>query len=291
MAQEEFSFELYFEDALGNKDTVILGYDPNATDVIDITFGEVNILSQPWGSNFDVRIGDRSYETNNGTTNWLTSNTYQSKKQILSSYCDQYDKKSETISLQFKIDNLPIKIKWNGNVFGDSCRAHSSFFGENTSLQTDGFHGTPLLYGLGNDSIFIDKYTDQFNIEKLWVYKDVNQPQYAIQSLMDNLDSIAYLQFYFWGEQLLHTTELEAFFNLKIFPNPTSDYLTIVKNESSQSDLLTVQIYSINGNLLHTEEIKENHLLIDLKQFQTGTYFFKFTNNKGISKFVKILKQ
>lgn len=80
MAQEEFSFELYFEDALGNKDTVILGYDPNATDVIDITFGEVNILSQPWGSNFDVRIGDRSYETNNGTTNWLTSNTYSIKK-------------------------------------------------------------------------------------------------------------------------------------------------------------------------------------------------------------------
>lgn len=290
-AQEEFSFQIFFEDALGNRDTVILGYDPNATDVIDVTFGEVNILSQPLGSNFDVRIGDRSYESNNGTTTWLTSNTYQSKKQILSSYCDQNDKKSETISLQFKIDNLPIKIKWNGNIFGDSCRAHSSFFGQNTSLQTDGFHGTPLLYGLGNDSIFIDKYTDQSNIEKLWVYKDVNQPQYTIQSLIENLDSIAYLQFYFWGEQLLNTTELEAFFDLKLFPNPTNDYLTIVKSESSQGEQLTVQIYSINGNLLQTEEIKENHLLIDLQQFQAGTYLVRITNDKGSSKFVKILKQ
>ena len=37
-AQEEFSFQLYFEDAVGNRDTITLGYDPLATDTMEMLF-------------------------------------------------------------------------------------------------------------------------------------------------------------------------------------------------------------------------------------------------------------
>jgi hypothetical protein len=60
-SQEEFSFELYFEDALGNKDTLVLGYDPLATDSIDVAFGEVNIINQPWNSVFEVRTANDDF--------------------------------------------------------------------------------------------------------------------------------------------------------------------------------------------------------------------------------------
>lgn len=39
-----FEFELYFEDALGNRDTIILGYDDSATDGIDIGFEEERLI-------------------------------------------------------------------------------------------------------------------------------------------------------------------------------------------------------------------------------------------------------
>jgi hypothetical protein len=58
-AQPEFSFQLFFEDAIGNKDTVTLGYDYNATSGIDAAFGEVDILGVTWNNDFEVRGSDR----------------------------------------------------------------------------------------------------------------------------------------------------------------------------------------------------------------------------------------
>src|SRR5690554_936883 len=66
----EFEFELYFEDAAGNKDTITLGYDENATDSVDIAFGEANLAGQLWGEDLDVRIGDIAYSYDS----WFSSN-------------------------------------------------------------------------------------------------------------------------------------------------------------------------------------------------------------------------
>jgi hypothetical protein len=85
-SQEEFSFELYFEDAIGNKDTLLLGYDPLATDSIDVAFGEVNIINQPWSSVFEVRAGDDNdiWHPPGGV---VQVPNYQSKKQIIDKSC------------------------------------------------------------------------------------------------------------------------------------------------------------------------------------------------------------
>ncbi len=52
---QELSFSLYLEDATGARDTIVLGYDSLATDSIDASFGEINLLGQAWGSDFEVR--------------------------------------------------------------------------------------------------------------------------------------------------------------------------------------------------------------------------------------------
>lgn len=58
LAQQTAQFEtvFYFEDAIGNKDSVIVGYDTLATRDIDPEFGEEEILS-PFDSVFEVRAG------------------------------------------------------------------------------------------------------------------------------------------------------------------------------------------------------------------------------------------
>jgi hypothetical protein len=55
---QQFSFQMFFTDAAGNKDTITLGYDLAATDSIDAAFGEINILSVTRDTVFDVRISN-----------------------------------------------------------------------------------------------------------------------------------------------------------------------------------------------------------------------------------------
>ncbi|MFM9948033.1 MAG: T9SS type A sorting domain-containing protein [Saprospiraceae bacterium] len=50
-----FHATIRFEDAMGNKDSVIVGYDPDATYGIDPEFGEVEITA-PFDSVFEVRV-------------------------------------------------------------------------------------------------------------------------------------------------------------------------------------------------------------------------------------------
>jgi len=64
---QEFSFPIYFEDAIGNKDTLTMGYDINGTDGLDTVLGEINIIGVPLDTSFDVRISDAFWNNGNGT--------------------------------------------------------------------------------------------------------------------------------------------------------------------------------------------------------------------------------
>src|SRR5690554_219642 len=72
---QTFQFQMFFEDAIGNKDTLTIGYDLNGTELIDSSFGEENIIGIPLDSTFDVRISDAFYNYGNAT--------FHTKKQIL----------------------------------------------------------------------------------------------------------------------------------------------------------------------------------------------------------------
>jgi hypothetical protein len=58
VAPQDFSFKMTFIDAVGNTDTIVVGYDTDATDSVDVGFGELNIIDIPWDSLFDVRISN-----------------------------------------------------------------------------------------------------------------------------------------------------------------------------------------------------------------------------------------
>jgi hypothetical protein len=55
---QQFSFQMRFVDAVGNLDSITLGYDPAATDSLDTFMGEVNIITTPYASGLDVRTGN-----------------------------------------------------------------------------------------------------------------------------------------------------------------------------------------------------------------------------------------
>jgi hypothetical protein len=60
--------------------------------------------------------------------------------------------------------------------------------------------------------------------------------------------------------------------NLKIFPNPTHDYLNITSNKQIE---LSIYIYSISGDIIHQEKYKQNQIKLDCRCFSLGIYFIK----------------
>ena len=51
---QEFSFVMHFEDARGNRDSIEIGYDIDASEGMDSLFDEQNIMEIKWDSVFDV---------------------------------------------------------------------------------------------------------------------------------------------------------------------------------------------------------------------------------------------
>ncbi len=80
-------------------------------------------------------------------------------------------------------------------------------------------------------------------------------------------------------------TETWSNLNVKVYPNPTSDFLHIDTNE----DLASYEIYNVLG-----QEVKKDKMLIntiDLSSLPTATYFIKLTTQQGNTATVKVIKK
>lgn len=112
-AQEQFSFQLCFEDANGNKDTLILGYDSLVTDSIDVNFGEQNIVNQSWDSIFEARAINTLGPVNNLG--------FASKKQIV------YPKHAVFIGVKSS-SICNVNLTWNTSLFYSQPLRQDSYF-------------------------------------------------------------------------------------------------------------------------------------------------------------------
>jgi hypothetical protein len=121
-----FSVKIAFEDKAKHKDTIILGYDPLATNMgIDTIFGEQDTWGVPWDSLFEVRTASYYDATNLGTISIAKRNTY-------AVYCYEGYPTLSSIAPFFvyfrcKYDNFPIEITWDYTQFsGTSCHSWSA---------------------------------------------------------------------------------------------------------------------------------------------------------------------
>ncbi|HKJ44011.1 MAG TPA: T9SS type A sorting domain-containing protein [Sunxiuqinia sp.] len=105
---QEYSFPLYFEDAVGNKDTLIFGFDQSATTGVDQNLGEANLLGQPYDSTFFAFFTDAA---NSDDLDCRLEKekipSYISKKQYSSDYY---------IEIGVINHHWPIKISWKKNL-------------------------------------------------------------------------------------------------------------------------------------------------------------------------------
>jgi len=73
------------------------------------------------------------------------------------------------------------------------------------------------------------------------------------------------------------------------YPNPTTDYLTLLIDELEISNL-SYQLYDMNGKLLQSQKITGNQTSIVMSNLVPATYFLKVTDNQKEVKTFKIIK-
>jgi hypothetical protein len=73
---------------------------------------------------------------------------------------------------------------------------------------------------------------------------------------------------------------------VSVYPNPMTDYLTIVNAIDSD-----VEIYSIDGDLMSSRTIESNRQSIYIGQLDYGNYLVKVTTSNGSAKTFKVIKK
>ncbi|MCC5924853.1 MAG: T9SS type A sorting domain-containing protein [Crocinitomicaceae bacterium] len=278
LTQEEFSFTLYFEDAVGNKDSLILGYDENGTQLLDEQFGEVDISDQPWDSVFEVRASNLLNYTDMEAWPSVNPPAFQSKKQIVvqpecPSGCYTHTPEPPSLSIGIKAKNFPITITWDYTIFEqDTC-----LYGTHISWEQFAMSKVPaftlnssLLFELSG---FINYFSESYFIQES--------------------DTIGILWLQFCSEHFLSTQEIiqgDHSDKVMVYPNPASDQIQITISEENKT-IRSVDIMDFNSNRIIKKDFTQNDLpkTIDITKLHAGVYFVRIHfQNYSITK--KILK-
>jgi hypothetical protein len=77
-------------------------------------------------------------------------------------------------------------------------------------------------------------------------------------------------------------------FGVKIFPNPAQDFIEISTSKNIQN--MDLKIYDVLGKEIWNKTNQNFPLNIDTKDFISGIYFIKISNEKGQTQTLKFMK-
>lgn len=278
--------KFYFEDAVGNKDSITIGHDLESNSSYNPDYGEVNIKDEPWNSEFEVRA------SHNEAAHNLASPKVLSKKIIGSTegglhptYGCLYVR--EVLKAFIKIKHFPLKVSWDSLSHSGFCNKKDFITPHNLS------------------QIFPNWYKDPEFIKDP-PYRCLSEnSSYTIQNFHTNnngwidyiidiepngtVDSIFGILFTFLTESSSNSpcsgkvdvkdlTEIENTIN--VYPNPTNSILNI-----SYTEPLDWTFFDISGNILKAGK----DFTIDVSTLVSGVYLLKIQINDLII-YKKIVK-
>lgn len=104
---QELNLTLYFEDALGNKDSLFFGFNKQATRGIDTLLGEVNLINETYDPTFYVFFSNATYYDSDNSDYCLGDTrrpTFISKHQYYN---------TTPIEIGIIAKNWPVTISWD----------------------------------------------------------------------------------------------------------------------------------------------------------------------------------
>ena len=264
---QTFSFEMYFEDATGQKDTITFGYDATATDSIDASFQETNIITQPWSNQFEARICVFETPYFSGEEFDTASVVGHLKKQIKKEDC--LDQSLYVSVIQLNNVVYPVTISWDHSLFTDQCRSNS--------IITDWHPGGWFDAIIGN------------NPQYPTILKDLDTAFYTHTSThhIDNNQDTTDVLFFALGninQVFVGLKELEE--DISIYPNPTTGMINF--NLKGNQQIQSVNLIDVHGHRFNTPVISNG---INLSEFSSGIYFMEVQFDSGKKGQIKVIKE
>jgi hypothetical protein len=272
---QEFSFTMIFIDAIGNSDTIIIGYDTDATDSVDTEYGEVNIIDNELDSVFDVRITNE-YKIRS----WIGyehKTKYHLKRQIVKTNCIEW---ADPVSIDIKCSHWPVTAEWDSNLFiGDPCRVGSVFTSLAPGKWWDVMTSSDLFYRKLSDNYEV---TFTSNADEWFFPGDIGVGSY----INSDHDTISV----FWV--VIGTNAIWSYIdqnsynnNIVLSPNPSHDYIRLDFN--NHINIKSIEIYDLTGRK-HDIAIHDNE--IDISKLINGFYYIMIIDNGNrtiVKKFIK----
>jgi len=264
---QTFQFQMFFEDAIGNKDTLTIGYDVNGTELIDPSFGETNIIGIPLDSTFDVRITNAFFSNGNAT--------FHTKKQILPDSCSGWW--FPVVSIVVKSKNWPVTATWDNSLFNIECRVGSVF----TSFHPGGWWdvgGFPsdlnrVELANANHVTFTSNYNPTSGYDENYAY---------INSSNDTIP-VFWMAF---GDSALISLGVESISSdINSYPNPVKDVFYIDIQNHLVKDVKVVDMMG------RSKIVDFKNGYIDLRKFNSGYYLIMINRKDGKMQNLKIIKE
>ncbi|MCC8146649.1 MAG: T9SS type A sorting domain-containing protein [Bacteroidales bacterium] len=264
---QQFSFQLYFESAQGEKDTLVLGYDPLATQSIDETFGEVDYKTPRSPDKFQAFIIHRFYYS----TNW--GEEFYLKKQIVP--VTEGHMESHAIPIILPYESLPVKVNWEKSLFDYPERDHSLITDWAVDLWFDSGYCTFKEYLKDSDTLIIgEPYEGMSKIE---------------HTFSDEEGSITFRTFYVaFGKEENDGVSIHhpsADLAITTYPNPVQDVFFI--NNSSGKQIKQTRLFSYEGKKVKT--VDGNIDSVDCSELPSGIYILQIETTDGIQ-YHKLIK-
>lgn len=250
-----FEFPLYFKDAQGHMDTLIVGMHYEASESVDSAFGEMNIIGLPYKPGLDVRVTDE-YQAY-----WQGVNALVHLKR-------QITFPTMPITIDLKTKNFPVTAYWDKSLFETADRLGSLF----TSYTPGGWWDA--LAGDSNLGVVFFKNQDSVTFTN-----NVQGNYFEHAGYEKNNDTIPV----FWialGPEGIGVATREPRLNmLEITPNPTDGIFEIrgLQNE----EIAELEIWTAGGLLCKKLNYKPSDK-VDVSDFYSGMYFCRIKYGKEI---------
>lgn len=288
----QFQTIIYVEDAVGNRDSVVVGFDTLATTGIDAIFGEEEITA-PFDSILEMRVGTFLGFERDQTSKKIIEPSEPVYPLSTSQGC--YAGLPSFIYIWAK--HQPVTVTWDKDQFlNDICIRGSLLSNHWADEVTDPYDWEALpqnvYYCMGG----LETWTIDIS-ESAITLAEVNRPV-EIEKEVEGMgiQTIYGLRFFpsptftFWTPCHYITdteeTPLEVRDGIELFPNPAHDFLRL--NVRAEGSVQTVLIWSIQGQLLKICDVADGK--IDLTSLVQGIYVLTIETADGSVYSKRIIK-
>lgn len=275
----EFSFTLYAEDAKGNKDSVTIGYHPDARqdEVLDTRFADKDISDQPFDSVLEIRAHKIFWLWTKGVINPPFLNRGMSKHLTLTHNSEkcfdpfQFDFGRNMGFILVKIKYPPLKLSWDKNLFEkifNPCISQSFLF----------YSDYPMYFMFTHELLKKVTYLKELSEipESLLIPVKFKNNLGMIDSLETN-----YVISFQKANLTVSTTDLNDISTINMYPNPCTQFIHLSLS-GPQEKILTLNIFTQGGASIDLPFIQSDDLIkVQTENLPQGQYFINIKTSAG----------